>query len=78
MFRTHLRIFLAHVIGLGLISIFFLVALVRVEPQLKKKCFVFIKKNGLKIRGVTTWYQSVRCENLGLWGDFCLDGLHVK
>ena len=54
-----------------------MVVLIRVEPLLKKKYFVFIKKNGLKIRGVTTWYQSVRCENLGLWGDFCLDGLHL-
>ena len=53
-----------------------MVVLIRVEPHLKKKCFIF-KKNGLKIRGVTTWYQSVRCENLGLWGDFCLDGLHL-
>ena len=41
-------------------------------------CFIFDLKDGLKIRGVTTWYQSVRCENLGLWRDFCLNGLHVS
>ena len=55
MFRTHLRIFIAHVIGLGLISIF-LVALIQVEPQLKKKYFIFICKK--------KWFENPGRDNL--------------
>ena len=55
-----------------------MVAMNQVESPFEIIRFILLfLKNGLKIRGVTAWYQSVRCENLGLWGDFCLNGLHV-